>query len=457
MIEDAELLRRYAAEGSEKAFAELVNRHLGLVYSVALRQVCGDAHLAEDVTQRVFGALARKAAALAAHPVLTGWLYRTAHFTATDVLRSELRRRAREQEAQTMQDILTTNPEPAVDPERLRPVLDEVMGELGDCDRDALMLRFFEGRPFAEVGRRLQLTEDAARMRVERALEKMHRLLARRGMTSTALMLGTALAGQAAVPTSAGLAASVTGAVLTGTTIAGGFAGAGIVAATFMSIGKLQLGIAGAVIVASAGGLVWQQRANATLRQEIAGFTSQSGQLPEMRRENQRLEETATEVEAYRRDAADIGRLRNEAGALVERLRTAARAPAITAGDLAKGRVSTVAGSPATVYDLEQIDVKPVLISPSARPAYPFDLRRAGIAGQTLISFVVDAAGNTQEVKAINATHPDFANEAVAAVRKMRFSAGEKAGVPVNVQTLMPIKFTLSGELEQPAWFGSSP
>jgi outer membrane biosynthesis protein TonB len=60
-------------------------------------------------------------------------------------------------------------------------------------------------------------------------------------------------------------------------------------------------------------------------------------------------------------------------------------------------------------------------------------------------------------VKAINATHPDFANEAVAAVRKMRFSAGEKAGVPVNVQTLMPIKFTLSGELEQPAWFGSSP
>ena len=95
MIEDSELLRRYAEDRSEAAFAELVKRRVGLVYSVAVRQCGGDAHLAEDVTQRVFSDLARKAAELAARPVLSGWLYRSAQFAASDVVRSERRRRCR--------------------------------------------------------------------------------------------------------------------------------------------------------------------------------------------------------------------------------------------------------------------------------------------------------------------------------------------------------------------------
>lgn len=446
MIEDAELLRRYAADRSEAAFAELVSRHLGLVYSVALRQVRGDGHLAEDVTQRVFAALACKAGALAGHPVLSGWLYRTAHFTATDVLRSELRRRVREQEAQTMQEMFNANPEPAMDPERLRPMLDEVMGELGDRDRDALMLRFFEGRPFAEVGRRLQMTEDAARMRVERALDKMHRLLARRGLTSTALTLGTALAGQAAVPTSAGLAASVTGAALAGAGAGGGAAAM----ATFMSMGKLQLGLVGAMMIAGAGGLVWQQRTNAALEQEIGSLSRQGAELPELRRENRQREESAAEVEAYRRDAIDISRLRTEAGALVQRLQAAARAT--PAGGSAAGRNVATAPGAFPVYTIDELDVQPVLTT-GPKPAYPFDLRRAGIEGQAVLSFVVDADGHAHDVQVIKASHPAFAEAVVPVMGNSRFSPGQKAGLPVNAQVQMPIKFTLSKELLNPAWF----
>src|SRR3954469_12335584 len=136
MIEDAELLRRYAEERSEETFAELVRRRVDLVYSVALRHVGGDAHLAEDVTQRVFTDLARKAQELAGHAVLSGWLYRSAQFAASDVVRAERRRRSREWEAHTMNE--TLSPDGPADWEKSRPLLDEVLGELDAEDRDAL-------------------------------------------------------------------------------------------------------------------------------------------------------------------------------------------------------------------------------------------------------------------------------------------------------------------------------
>src|SRR5215216_3230207 len=107
MIEDVELLRRYAQDRSEEAFTELVRRRVNLVYSVALRQVGGNRQLAEDVTQRVFTNLDRNAQELAAHAVLSGWLYRSAQNAAKDVVRSERRRRAREEEAQIMDETLS--------------------------------------------------------------------------------------------------------------------------------------------------------------------------------------------------------------------------------------------------------------------------------------------------------------------------------------------------------------
>jgi RNA polymerase sigma factor (sigma-70 family) len=257
MIEDAELLRRYVEDRSEEAFAELVRRRVNLVYSVALRQVGGDAHLAEDVTQRVFTDLARKARALVGHAVLSGWLFRSAQYAASDAVRAERRRRAREQEAQIMNEMLM--PDDPAGWEKSRPLLDQVLGELDAEDRDALALRFFEERSFAEVGAAVRLTEDAARKRVNRALDKLHGLLARRGVNSTTAALGVALAGQAGVAAPLGFAATVTSGALAGAVVTGAstVAGAGTFATllTFMSTGKTIIGLAGiaaAVVVGTA-------------------------------------------------------------------------------------------------------------------------------------------------------------------------------------------------------------
>src|SRR5687767_9852564 len=124
MPDDAELLRRYAESRSEDAFAELVGRRIDLVYSIALRQVGGDAHLARDAAQRVFSDLARKAAVLSHRPVLSGWLYQSTRFAANDLVRTERRRRVREQEAQAMHE-LTHNSARDAEWQKIRPVIDE--------------------------------------------------------------------------------------------------------------------------------------------------------------------------------------------------------------------------------------------------------------------------------------------------------------------------------------------
>jgi RNA polymerase sigma factor (sigma-70 family) len=215
MIDDAELLRRYAEEKSEEAFAELVRRHVNFVYACAVRRVGGDAHLAEDVTQQVFTAVAREAAALARREGLSGWLYTTARNAAAQTVRGERRRAVREQQAHSMNELTAASAHDA-EWERLRSVIDEAMDELGEEDREAVLERFFEGKSFGEIGAKLRLSENAARMRVERALATLQGRLARRGVTSTAAALGGALAGQAGVAAPAGLAASVTAAVMAG-------------------------------------------------------------------------------------------------------------------------------------------------------------------------------------------------------------------------------------------------
>ena len=250
LADDAELLRRYAQNGAEEAFAELVRRHLNLVYAAALRRVGGDAHLAQDVAQHVFTALARNAQALFQRPALAGWLYTTTRFAAAQVVRGERRRHAREQEAHTMH---ASDPESNADWVRLRPLLDGAMDALGDRDREAVLLRFFEGRSFANIGAALRLTEDAARMRVERALDKLHARLARRGVTSTTAALALALAHQTGVAAPATFASSVISAALAGAAMgtAGGSAAAGFL--TFLGAGKTLAGIGGAAAVLAGG------------------------------------------------------------------------------------------------------------------------------------------------------------------------------------------------------------
>jgi RNA polymerase sigma factor (sigma-70 family) len=303
--DDAELLRRYADDRAEDAFATLVRRHLTLVYSVALRQVGGDAHLAQDVAQRVFTDLARKARALSSHAVLGGWLYRATHFAATDAVRAERRRRAREQEAHIMEET-AIDPTASADWDKVRPVLDAAISELREADRDAVVLRFFEARSFAEIGAVLRLKEDAARMRVERALEKLREGLARRGLKSTAAALGLALANQTGASVPVGLAATVTGAAVATRVF------------WLTRIAKLQIGLAAGVVVLGLGVFTAQRRMNEGLHAEIAAFRQRSDAIAKVRAENDTLARVAAEVEMLRGDDAEFARLRDEAAALRE-------------------------------------------------------------------------------------------------------------------------------------------
>lgn len=269
MSDDSELLQRYAVEKSEEAFAELVQRHVDLVYSMALRQVAGDVHLAEDVTQQVFRALALKAAALARRPAISGWLCRSTHFAASDLVRAERRRRAREQKVYAMNSLLDDSSQPA-DWDKFRPVLDAAVAELGEPDRDAVALRFFDGRSFAEVGAKLRLTENAARMRVERALDKLRRVLAQRGVTSTAAALSVALAGQSSMATPPALVSAVVVSAASASVISGGSG----VSLSLMAANSLKITVVGALLVVGGVSLFLQHRAAqleiAALRAKIA-------------------------------------------------------------------------------------------------------------------------------------------------------------------------------------------
>src|SRR2546422_765938 len=180
-MEDLQLLRQYAEHRSERAFTELVNRHLDFVYSTALR-LLKESQLAEDVTQLVFIKLARKAGALREGTVLTGWLYRTTQFVAQTARRSDWRRRKRESLAMEFTELEGDNRSVW---KEVAPLLEQAMAQLRQADQDALLLRFFAGKSLREVGHALGISDDAAQKRVNRALERMRGYFARHGVTAS--------------------------------------------------------------------------------------------------------------------------------------------------------------------------------------------------------------------------------------------------------------------------------
>jgi RNA polymerase sigma factor (sigma-70 family) len=207
MDDDVILLRRFAEENSEEAFTALVQRYVDLVYSAALRRTNGDAHRAADVSQEVFTALARQARRLSRHPVLSAWLHTATRNIAVNIMTSEQRRKARELAAMALHAAQGSDASPEW--ERVRPMLDAAIDRLPEPDRVAVVLRFLERRPFAEVGAALQVSADAARMRTDRAVEKLRDLLAQRGITSTSSALGLLLSAHTAGAAPAGLAATL--------------------------------------------------------------------------------------------------------------------------------------------------------------------------------------------------------------------------------------------------------
>ena len=212
MSTDSDLLRQFANHRDEVAFAELVRRHADFVYSVALRVTCNGA-LAQDVTQSVFTTLAKQAGKLQHYETLLGWLHTTTRHLAINAVRGEARRRAREQEATAMQNI---NSAPETNWAEIGPLLDEAVGQLKETDRDAVLLRFFKNLSHQEVGAALGLGEDAARKRVDRALEKLREHFARRGVTASSAILTSAILENSVQAAPLGMVAQVTTAALAG-------------------------------------------------------------------------------------------------------------------------------------------------------------------------------------------------------------------------------------------------
>src|SRR5476649_2203247 len=190
--DDIALLRDYARKNSEPAFATLVSRHVNLVYSVALRSV-RDAHLAGEITQAVFIILARKADSLGDKTILSGWLCRTARYMSANALTMQRRRQQREQEAYMQSTLNEAEPIHEETWNQIAPLLDGAMEKLGQKDHDALVLRFFENKTFAEVGATLGASEDAAKMRVNRALEKLRKFFTKHGVSSTTTTIAGAI------------------------------------------------------------------------------------------------------------------------------------------------------------------------------------------------------------------------------------------------------------------------
>jgi RNA polymerase sigma factor (sigma-70 family) len=262
MKSDSELLQEFSGQRSQSAFAELVGRHVDLVYSAALRQVNGDVHLARDVAQLVFIDLSRKARQLDARESLVGWLYTSVHHAAANAVRSERRRRTHEQRAAAMQTIEQAQDD-RPDWEQLRPVLDEAMLELDEADRDAVLRRFFSGESFAAIGEALELSHEAARKRVERALDRLRGLLARRGITSSASALGLALSQHAVSAAPAGFGLVITHAAV------GGASGL-LTAGSLFLMNKFNVGITAAIIAAFVTFLVSDDRVRTRLQNELA-------------------------------------------------------------------------------------------------------------------------------------------------------------------------------------------
>lgn len=317
-VDTDHLLREFAERRSESAFADLVRRHLNLVYSAALRRCGGQTGLAEETCQLVFVDLAQQAMRLRTGVPLAGWLYQHACFVASNLLRAESRRQHRERTAMHLQTLADDT-----DWSRLAPVLDDVLLELPPTDRDPLVLRFLDQQPYAEVGERLGLTEGAARMRVERALDKLRAKLAQRGVTSTASALALALAGPAVTAAPSPLFATVTASALasavTSTSTLGFF--------TLMTTQTLKT-VAVTVTVGAAGTLLLlQQRVlhrldaeNLILQRQVAEWTQAA--------EAARAESARVAEELARREqaAAELLRLRGEVAELRQQLAAASSA-----------------------------------------------------------------------------------------------------------------------------------
>lgn len=288
-LTDQQLLRDYVERKSDAAFAELVQRHVDHVHSTALRLVC-DSHLARDVTQGAFVALAQNARQLTGRPILSGWLHLTTRNLAANIVRSEVRRRAREQEAVAMNQLLANEPDASWD--AIAPHLDAALGELNETERDAVMLRYFERKSARQMAEILGMSEDAAQKRVSRAVEHLREGLTKQRLAIGAAGLATLISVNAVQSAPMGLAATIsTAAALSGTAIS---TSTFVAATKTIAMTALQKTLIVAVVAAVTGTGIYAAHENSKLHGEIQALQQQQAPLTAQIQQLQQERDDAT-------------------------------------------------------------------------------------------------------------------------------------------------------------------
>jgi RNA polymerase sigma factor (sigma-70 family) len=288
-VSDMDLVREYADRNSEPAFAEMVRRHINLVYSVALR-FTSHTQDAQDVTQAVFVILAQKAGGLRATTILTGWLYETTRFTAMKFMRTRASRQLREQEAY-MSTVNDSNSESVW--RRLAPLLEEAMARLSEKERTLVALRYFENKSAAETATLLGIQEWAARKRVERAMEKLRQFFMKRGVAISGAAIAEAVSANSIQAAPAGLAATISASLFSGTA----FTTTAVITATkTLAMTTLQKTIITAALAVIAGAGIFEAQQNSESQKQIQSLQQQQNSLNGQLEQSQRERDNATNL-----------------------------------------------------------------------------------------------------------------------------------------------------------------
>jgi TonB family protein len=347
---------------------------------------------------------------------------------AAQAVRNERRWKARSLNVDTM-DEYQGNASTSINWERVRLLLDKTMCELRDSDREAILVRFFKGRAFEEVGRELGVSADAARMRVDRAVDRLRIRLARHGVTSSAAALAEALAGHSVAAAPAGLASAAAGGA-----IAGAAGGGALGMASFMSITKLQIGLAGTLVAAGlATGIVITQK-NRELAAETSHLAKTTLSLISAERENKRLQKLQSAL------AGSVEQEKIAAASLQAELTAAHEHATQMTKPLSGWSAPSAVLASAPMREPGSLDVLPVAID-QMRPKYPPEYQKTGQGGEVLVDFVVGTDGSVINATAISSSDKAFEASAVEAVGQWLFQPGQKDGNVVNTHMQVPIVY----------------
>jgi RNA polymerase sigma factor (sigma-70 family) len=439
-VTDPQLLRDYAERRSEAAFAELMRRHVDFVYSAALRMV-RDAHLAEDVTQSAFIALAQNARQLADRPVLSGWLHRTVQNLAANTVRSDVRRRAREQEAAVMNKSLAA--ESDANWENIAAHLDAGLGELDEADRDALLLRYFERKSAREMAEVLGTTEDAAQKRVSRAVERLREFFSKRNVTIGAGGLAVLISANAVQSAPIGLGAAIL-TVITGTTKTIGITMIQKILITGITAAAVGTGIYAFHLQREVGSLGQQQ---ALLGQQIEQLSRErddaKNQLAALQQENKQLRANEPELLKLRGEVTQSRRQQNL---------LPAAAQSETNNLLRAERTSIRVGTKFILFPTEALQSLGVKWMSGAQDS------RAGLLTEQQFKIINEALQGASDVKVISAPTVISLNgeRAQMSVSRSVPAGGTNVNVGVSLAVLpyfstnsSTFDLTLSAELKQ--------